>query len=96
MMRDYNYLRGLWNNFCGSPPGDPVSDELYRHLSRHLAEEQRKDLLKLVDCQSAYTEEVSLESFVAGFRLAAGIAMELDRKWYSYEKEEERQICQVP
>ena len=96
MMHDYNYLRGLWNSFCGSPPGDPVSDELYRHLSGHLESEQRKDLLKLVDCQSAYTEEVSLESFVAGFRLAAGIATELAGKWYSYGKEEEQQIRQVP
>ena len=45
---------------------------------------------EVVDCQNAYEEMVSLESFVSGFRLAAGISMELAGEWYFFEKEEEK------
>lgn len=90
MMDDYNYINALWSHFYGTKPKDPVSDELHHHISGQLDTDLRKQLLKLVDCQSAHTELVSLESFAAGFRLATGIAMELAGKWYSFEKEEER------
>ena len=51
----------------------------------------RKKLLQLVDAHTAMQEEVALSSFIAGFRLAWGIAMELgtDGK-YSYEQEQEQ------
>ena len=90
MMSDYDYLRALWSHFYGPTPKDPVSDEQHHYLSKQLDPDLRKQLLKLVDCQTAHTEQVSLDSFVAGFRAAAGIARELAGEWYSYEKEEEQ------
>ena len=90
MVDEYDYMRALWSYFYGTIPKDPVSDEQHRYLSQQLASDLRKQLLKLVDCQNAHTERVSLESFVAGFRLAAGISRELAGEWYSFETAEER------
>ena len=90
MVDEYDYMRALWCYFYGTIPKDPASDEQHRYLSQQLASDLRKQLLKLVDCQNAHTERVSLESFVAGFRLAAGISRELAGEWYSFETAEER------
>ena len=56
-----------------------------------LPKHRRKQLLRLIDSTNAHRETVSLESFVAGFQLAAGIARETTRSPYSFaEAEEER------
>lgn len=85
---DYDYMRALWSHFYGAVPKDHDADEQHHCLSQQLEKNLRSQLLKLVDCQNIHTEEVSLESFIAGFKLAAGIAGELAGEWYSYEKEE--------
>ena len=36
----------------------------------------------------------TLTSFIAGFRLAAGIAKELDGGWFDYDDAEEQRACQ--
>ncbi len=81
MRLDYNYMRALWNQFYGRK---------HHHLSAQLAPEQRKKLLKLIDCHYAYADQIALESFTAGFRLATGIAKELSGAWYFFEREEEK------
>ena len=91
-MSDYDYLRAIWSRFCGPVPQDPASDEQHHYLRQKLDPDLRKELLRLVDYQTAYTEQVSQESFIAGFQVATGIAQELAGKWYSYEKEAEQQI----
>ena len=46
-------------------------------------------LLRLVDAHTMAQEKVALTSFIAGFRLAWGIAMELGVDGnYSYEQEQ--------
>ena len=57
-------------------------------VSALLDKQGRKKLLRLVDAHTAAQEEMALSSFIAGFRLAWGIAMELGADGsYSYEQE---------
>ena len=52
---------------------------------------QRRRLMHLVDAQNLLREETSLASFTAGFKLAWGIAKELEADGlYSFSKEEEQ------
>ena len=95
-MSDYDYLRAIWHQFYGPVASDPAANEQHHHLSQKLDPDLRKELLRLVDCYTCHTERVSLESFIAGFQVATGIAKELAGKWYSFEKDEERQIRHVP
>lgn len=89
---DYNYMRALWDRFYERTAADTVSDELHHTLSEQLDTDGRKQLLRLIDCKNMYTEIVSLESFIAGFRLAVGIASELSGAWFDYNKEEDTKI----
>lgn len=92
---EYNYLKALWSRFYGYTMMDSGCDTLRRSLGGQLSKSQRKQLLRLVDALTVHTEQVSLESFVAGFRLAAGIARELEGERYSFDQEEEEQIRKV-
>lgn len=86
---DYNYMRTLWKRVYVRTAADTASDALHHALSERLDKDSRKQLLRLVDSKNMYTEIVSLESFIAGFRLAVGIAAELSDKWFDYNKEED-------
>ena len=85
-----DYMTALYLRFCGSPEQDPEAEELAQQLRERLDKEQRRALLKLVDRCNSYCEAQAEAAFIAGFRLAAGIAMELRGGWYSFEEEEER------
>ena len=51
-------------------------------------------LLRLLDAQNALLAESKLMSFTAGFKLAWGMAKELEADGlYSFEREEEEHIC---
>ena len=89
MFDDYNYMRALWNRFYARSMEDMTSNQLHTALSERLEPEDRKLLLRLVDSKNFYTEIISLESFVAGFRLAGGICMELSGEHYDYDIEED-------
>ncbi len=89
---DYNYMRALWDRFYQQSMKDKSSDHLYITLREHLEPEDRKLLLRLVDSKNFYTEQISLESFIAGFRLAGGICMELSNEHYDYDIEEDATI----
>ncbi len=89
---DYNYMRALWDRFYAPSKEDRQSDLLHLTLGERLEPENRKLLLRLVDSKNFYTEMISLESFIAGFRLADGIAKELADEHYDYDIEEDA-IC---
>jgi hypothetical protein len=62
-------------------------------LSHNLDKQQRKQLLQLVDAESQLREDMILDSFIAGFRLACGIGSELGKdNWYSYTKDVEQRL----
>ena len=85
-----DYMTALYLRFCGSPEQDPEAEALARELREQLSKEQRRALLKLIDRSNSHCEAQAEAAFIAGFRLAAGIAMELRGGWYSFEEEEAR------
>ena len=88
----YNYMRALEDRFAPKPNHKRCQElETKRQEVAILLDKQgRKKLLRLVDAHTMVQEEMALESFVAGFRLAWGIAMELRADGsYSYEREQE-------
>ena len=68
-----------------------AQEELRRDMD---AVGRRKMLLRLLDAQNALLAESKLMSFTAGFKLAWGMAKELEADGlYSFEREEEEHIC---
>ena len=86
----YDYRKALHQRFFREPEGTEEElemDQAEQTLKATLDREQRKLLLTLVNGQSLWQERVALESFIAGFRLALGIAGELEP--YSFDDDEE-------
>ena len=69
-------------------------EELRRELREQLDLQNREKLLKLVDLGIELREETSLAGFMAGFKLAWGLAQELEADGlYSFEDKEEDRVC---
>ena len=69
-------------------------EALRQELRETLQKPERRKLLRLVDAQNLLREETSLASFMAGFKLAWGLAQELEADGlYSFEDEEEDRVC---
>ena len=90
----YDYMRALEDRFTPEVRNADRCQELETHrqaVAALLNKQGRNKLLRLVDAHTAVQEEMALNSFIAGFRLAWGIATELgaDGK-YSYEQEQEQ------
>ena len=65
-----------------------------KELRRDMDAAGRKKLLRLLDAQNTLLVESKLMSFTAGFKLAWGMAKELEADGlYSFEREEEEHIC---
>ena len=63
-------------------------------LRRDMDAAGRRKMLRLLDAQNALLAESKLMSFTAGFKLAWGMAKELEADgFYSFEREEEEHIC---
>lgn len=90
----YNYMRALEDRFTPKPDHKQRRDlEAKRQEVATLLDKQgRKKLLRLVDAHTMAQEEIALESFIAGFRLAWGIATELSVNG-SYSHEQEQLTC---
>ncbi|MCI5516797.1 MAG: hypothetical protein MR427_04795 [Roseburia sp.] len=95
----FDYMHGLQTKFFKEPIFPDLEEEisqLHQDLSHHMDKETRKKLLRLIDTVGELQSRVSLASFIAGFRLAAGIAKESSSEEpYSYEKEEEDRISKI-
>ena len=62
-----------------------------------MGEEDKRKLLLIVDSMDAIRDEVSLASFIAGFKLAWGISRELETDGlYSFDEEEKTQPWRKP
>ncbi len=92
----YEYLQALHQRFFREPEHTDLHDEiekLRQELEADLNPSQRKLLLRLLDVEGYLKNDISLESFAAGFKLATGIAKELEVDGlYSYDAEVEEQI----
>ena len=86
----YEYVRELHRQFCRSAECPVERQELASVLDElHgcLDGEEKKLLLRIMDLRDVIDYEVSLESFAAGMRLAAGIGCELGAgEQFSYEQ----------
>lgn len=93
----HDYMRALQERFYTAPDSKFKAEALAlrRELADRLGKQERKLLLRLTDTLDMMTYEVSLSSFIAGFRLAVELARELGQEEaYSFEREEERRVVE--
>ena len=94
----YEYMRGLHQQFFKEPDFPELRqeiNEIHQALTEGKAKQERRKLLKLVDLEAELSDEISLASFAAGFRLAWGIIAELNTEPpYSFAEEEEHRMGQ--
>ena len=94
-MRDY--MMALHQRFCKEPECREVRKqigEVERDLRQALDRRGQEQLLKLADLENELRDEISLESFLSGFKLALGIAAELAPS-YSFDDDEEQRACEA-
>ena len=92
----YDYMTALQKRFDRQVHSETDTEVEYaqEELRRDMDATERKKLLRLLDAQNALLVESKLMSFTAGFKLAWGMAKELEADGlYSFEQEEEEHIC---
>ena len=92
----YDYMKALQKRFDRQVHSETDTEVEYaqEELRRDMDAVERKKLLRLLDAQNALLTESTLMSFTAGFKLAWGMAKELEADGlYSFEREEEEHIC---
>ena len=92
----YDYMKALQKRFDRQEHGelDKQVERAQEELRQNMDATERKNLLRLLDAQNALLVEAKLMSFTAGFKLAWGMAKELEADGlYSFEREEEEHIC---
>ena len=94
----YDYMKALQKRFDRQPHPelDTQIKSAQEELRRDMDAVGRRKLLRLLDAQNALLVDSTLMSFTAGFKLAWGIARELEADGlYSFEKEDEEPISEV-
>ena len=92
----YDYMKALQKRFDRQEQSelDKQVEYAQEELRRDMDAAGRKKLLRLIDAQNTLLVESKLMSFTAGFKLAWGMAKELEADGpYSFEQEEEERIC---
>ena len=92
----YDYMKALQKCFDRQEHSelDEQIKSAHEELRRGMDAAGRKKLLRLLDAQNTLLVESKLISFTAGFKLAWGMAKELEADGlYSFEQEEEEHIC---
>ena len=94
-----DYMTALHQRFFREPDFSELEEEIEQsrqEVRDCLDKLQRRRLMQLVDAQNLLREETSLFSFIAGFKLAWGIAKELEADGlYSFDCEEEQRACKA-
>ena len=94
-MRDY--MMALHQRFCKEPECREIRKQIWeveQELHQSLDRRGQEQMLKLADLENELQEEISLESFSSGFKLALGIAAEL-APLYSFDDDEEQRACEA-
>ena len=79
-------LKALYDGFYEKLPATQLKSEIERchqELIEKLEKPERKLVLQIIDCKDQIAEDLSIDSFIAGFRLAMRLGQELN----IYEKE---------
>ena len=77
----YDYMAALHRQFFRGPDFTELEEDIEQirqEVRNCLNKEEWRKLLRLVDLQNLLREEMSLAGFTAGFKLAWGIAKELE------------------
>ena len=92
----YDYMKALQKRFDRQEHSelDAQVERAQEELRRDMDAVGRRKMLRLLDAQNALLAESKLMSFTAGFKLAWGMAKELEEDGLdSFEWEEEEHIC---
>ena len=88
----HDYMQALQQRFFRKSQCEELRqtvEETCKELFTRMGDEDKRKLLLIVDSMDAIRDEVSLASFVAGFKLAWGISRELEADGlYSFDEEE--------
>ena len=79
-------LKALYDNFYEKLPAPQLKADIERchqELIEKLEKPERKLVLQIIDCKDQIAEDLSIDSFIAGFHLAWKLSQELN----IYEKE---------
>ena len=79
-------LKALYDSFYEKLPATQLRAEIERchqELIEKLDKPERKLVLQIIDCKDQIAEDLSIDSFIAGFHLAMRMSQELN----IYEKE---------
>lgn len=79
-------LKALYDSFYEKLPTTQLRSEIERchqELIEKLNKPERKLVLQIIDCKDQIAEDLSIDSFIAGFRLAQKLSQELNM----YEQE---------
>ena len=94
-----DYMTALYQRFFQEPDFTELEEEMEQtrqEVRDCLDKLQRRKLMQLVDAQNLLREKTSLASFMAGFKLAWGIAKELEAAGlYSFDYEQEQRACKA-
>ena len=92
----YDYIKALQKRFDRQEHSklDTQIERAQEELRRDMDAARRGKLLRLIDAQNALLVEAKLMSFMAGFKLAAGIAGELGAP-YSFDADEEEKAKEM-
>ena len=94
----YDYMKALQERFDEKQPEQLVYavQAAREGLRDGIDAESRRKLLRLLDAQNALLAESKLMSFTAGFKLAWGIAKELEANGlYSFDVDEEEKAKEM-
>ena len=92
----YDYMKALQKRFDRQVHSETDTEVEYaqEELRRDMDAAGRRKLLRMIDTQNSLLVKSTLMSFTAGFKLAWGMAKELEADGlYSFEQEEEEHIC---
>ena len=92
----YDYMKALQDRFDYQEHTelDEQVKSAQEELRRDMDAAGRRKLLRMIDTQNSLLVKSTLMSFTAGFKLAWGMAKELEADGlYSFEREEEEHIC---
>ena len=92
----YDYMKALQKRFDRQEHSklDAQIKSAHEELRWDMDAAGRRKLLRLLDAQNALLVEAKLMSFMAGFKLAAGIAGELGAP-YSFDADEEQKAKEM-
>ena len=74
-------LKALYDSFYDKLPATQLRAEIERchqELIEKLEKPERKLVLQIIDCKDQIAEDLSIDSFIAGFRLAWKLSQELN------------------